>query len=112
MRLTKVDAKSYLWDIVILLGAIFLASMPVMQAQESQQRSGLPSLRVHGQATLSVEPDQAQIDIGVVTQALTAKEATDQNASRSNSLLQALNAAFPTASVKGVNFTVNPNYQY
>jgi uncharacterized protein YggE len=97
---------------LLRFAAILLAGVAVMQAQEPPQRSGLPSVRVHGQATLSVEPDQVQFDIGVVTQAPTAKAATDQNASRSNALVQELNAAFPSASIKGVNFSVNPNYQY
>jgi len=83
-----------------------------MQAQETPQRSGPASVRVHGQATLSVEPDQVQFDIGVVTQATTPKAAADQNATQSNALVQELNAAFPSASVKGINFSVNPNYQY
>jgi hypothetical protein len=69
-------------------------------------------LKVHGSATLSVEPDQAQFDIGVVTQAPTAKAAADQNASRSNALVQELHTAFPQVSIKGVNFSVNPNYEY
>ena len=94
--------------------AIFLISVTVMQAQEppTPRRSGPPSVRVHGQATLSVEPDQVQFDIGVVTQAATAKAAADQNTSQSNALVQELKTAFPSASIKGVNFSVNPNYQY
>lgn len=92
--------------------AISLACVTVMQAQETPQRSGPASVRVHGQATLSVEPDQVQFDIGVVTQATTPKAAADQNATQSNALVQELNAAFPSASVKGINFSVNPNYQY
>jgi len=94
------------------LAVIFLAGMSAMQAQELRQRSGPSSLRVHGQATLSVAPDQAQFDIGVVTQASTAKTATDQNASQSKALVQALSAALPAANIKGLNFSVNPNYEY
>jgi hypothetical protein len=86
--------------------------MSVAQAQESPARSAPASLRVHGAATISVEPDQAQFDIGVVTQASTAKAATDQNAGRSSALVRALRTAFPQVSIKGVNFSVNPNYQY
>jgi hypothetical protein len=93
------------------LTVVFLAALCAAQAQDSSP--GVPSsLRVHGSSTLSVEPDQAQFDIGVVTQAPTAKAASDQNTVRSNALVQELRTAFPQVSVKGVNFSVNPNYQY
>jgi uncharacterized protein len=99
-------------DPLLRFVAVSLACVAVMQAQEMPQRSGPASMRVHGQATLSVEPDQVQFDIGVVTQASTPKAAADQNASQSNALVQELNTAFPSASVKAINFSVNPNYQY
>lgn len=95
----------------LLLTAALVAFNLSAQAQESA-RSTPSSLKVHGSATLSVEPDQAQFDIGVVTQAPTAKAAADQNASRSNALVQELHTAFPQVSIKGVNFSVNPNYEY
>lgn len=93
------------------LTAIIVVAISVAQAQESA-KSTPSSLKVHGSATLSVEPDQAQFDIGVVTQAPTAKAAADQNASRSNALVQELRAAFPQVSIKGINYSVNPNYEY
>jgi hypothetical protein len=94
------------------IAAIILAYTTAVQAQKMPDRSAPPLLRVHGSATISVEPDQAQFDIGVVTQAATAKEATDQNTRQSNSLVRELSTAFPQASIKAVNFSVNPNYQY
>lgn len=98
-------------SLVLRVAAIFLAGTVMMQAQNPQP-GGSPSLRVHGQATLSVQPDQAQFDIGVVTQATTVKVATDQNDTRSTALIHELNAAFPSAGVKSISFSVNPNYQY
>lgn len=88
---------------------IFLAGGTMMQAQQTPHSA---SVRVHGQATISVDPDQAQFDIGVVTQATTAKAATDQNARQSDALIHELKAAFPSTTINGVNFSVNPNYQY
>ena len=82
----------------LLFIATFLSCLPVAYSQNSPQRNSPPSLRVHGSATLSVEPDQAQFDIGVVTQAATAKAATDQNTSQSSILMRALSAAFRQAS--------------
>src|SRR3984885_876602 len=91
---------------------IFLVYMAMLHGQQSLPLAERPSLRVHGQSTVSVEPDQLQFDIGVVTQANTAKEAADQNDSQSKALVQQLQMAFPAASVKSINFSVNPNYHY
>jgi len=91
---------------------LLLVYMAMLHGQQALPVAERPYLRVHGQSTVSVEPDQLQFDIGVVTQANTAKEATDQNDSQSKSLIQQLQAAFPSASVKSINFSVNPNYRY
>jgi len=95
-----------------MVGVILLVGMTAMQAQESPKRGGVATLRVHGSSTLSVAPEQAQFDIGVVTQASTAKAATDQNTKQSDALVRVLRAAFPQANVKGLNYSVNPNYEY
>jgi uncharacterized protein len=115
MRTANSDAKLTLHAIVgvfLLVGIAHLVGIAAMQAQESPQKGGVSTLRVHGSSTLSVAPEQAQFDIAVVTQASTAKAATDQNTSQSNALIRALRAAFPQANVKGLNYSVNPNYEY
>jgi uncharacterized protein len=112
MRAANVRQRGELQNTLLRFVAIFLACVAMMQAQETPRWGGPAWMRVHGQATLSVESDQAQFDIGVVTQASTPQAAADQNASQSKALVQELNAAFPSASVKAINFSVNPNYQY
>ncbi|MBV9766851.1 MAG: SIMPL domain-containing protein [Acidobacteriaceae bacterium] len=91
---------------------IFLVTLSILQAQEALSPGEVPSVRVHGEATVSAEPDQAQFDIGVVTQAATAKAATDQNSSQANALVQELRTLLPSSDIKTVNFSVNPNYRY
>ena len=71
-----------------------------------------PSVRVHGEATISVEPDRAEIDIGVVTQGATSQAASNSNAKQANTVVDQLKAAAPAATIKTVNFSVNPNYRY
>ena len=95
-----------------LLAGIGLVCSSMIQAQQTLPRSGLPSLRVHGEATVSANPDQAEVDIGVVTQAKGAQAAADQNNSRAAALVRELHAAFPGASIKSIDFSVNPNYRY
>ncbi len=89
---------------------IVLTLLSALQAQESTTER--PSIRVHGEATVSAEPDQAQFDIAVITQASTAKAATDQNATQTAALVQQLRTVLPRSDIKTVNFSVNPNYRY
>lgn len=91
---------------------MLLCGVAVMQPQEVTSTTEPPSVRVHGEATVSAEPDEAQFDIGVVTQAATAKAATDQNTSQSNALMQELRTLVSSANIKTVNFSVNPSYRY
>jgi uncharacterized protein YggE len=90
---------------------ILLISALALAGQEKPHQI-IPIVRVHGQAIVSVEPDQAQFDIGIVTQAATAKAAADQNASQTERLVRALNTEFPSAATKTINLSVNPNYRY
>ncbi len=90
----------------------FLVALAAVPAQEMNSALGPPSIRVHGEATVSAEPDQAQFDLGVVTQAANAKAATDQNGTQTNALVQQLRTLLPRSDIKTVNFSVNPNYRY
>jgi uncharacterized protein YggE len=82
-----------------------------LRAQEPM-RDAIPSILVHGEATVSADPDEANIDIGIVSQASTSQAAADVNAKQANIVMQALRALLPAANVKTVNFAVNPNYRY
>jgi uncharacterized protein YggE len=97
---------------LLQLAAILLSGATGMHAQQPSQPTPLTSIRVHGQATISVVPDQAQFDIGVVTQATTPKAATDLNTKQSDALIHELKVALPSATINGINFSVNPNYLY
>lgn len=100
--------------------SLFLAAVPLAgwttlvlgAAAQQSTANGPPYVRVHGESTVSVEPDQAQIDVGVITQGATAQAASDANAKQANAVVDQLKAAAPQASVKTVNFSVNPNYHY
>ena len=109
---SKWDAKLGSCGAAGRIAFILLTATSLVQAQQLPQKGVLSSLRVHGSATISVMPDQAQFDIGIVTQGSSAKAATDENTRQSDALVRELSAAFPKASIKGINFSVNPNYQY
>ncbi len=91
---------------------LLLICFPLLHAQDTEGGLARPSMRVHGEATISVEPDQAEVDIGVVTQAQTAQAATAQNSAKTNAVLEKLRAVAPSANIKTENFSVNPNFRY
>jgi uncharacterized protein len=64
-----------------------------MQVNAEQSASPLSSIRVTSQATVSANPDRAQIDIGVETRAVQSQAAAAQNATRLNTTLAALGNA-------------------
>jgi len=62
---------------------IMLAIFPSLaSAQQTDKRPRPPSVTANGEAVITVEPDQAKIDIGVVTQARNAPEAAKGDAEK------------------------------
>jgi uncharacterized protein YggE len=96
----------------ILLSVIAL-SQSAASAQESPNRVGPPSVRATAEATVVAKPDQAQIDIGVVTQAANAKAAADENARKLDLVIAALRKLLgQDADIKTISYALNPNYTY
>lgn len=95
-----------------LLVALAAISVNVL-AQETSSKDMRPSIRVTGEATIKVSPDQAQIDIGVVTQAQNAQAAASQNAQKLDVTIAALRKALGSdAEIKTISYSVSPNYRY
>jgi uncharacterized protein YggE len=65
------------FPVLLILG---LFALPAAEAQQRDNRPRPPSITVNGDATIMAEPDQAQIDIGVVTQARNAPDASKEPA--------------------------------
>lgn len=82
-------------------------------AQEPVERLTPPSIRVSGEATVTAQPDQARIDIGVTTQAQTAQTAAANNAQRLETVLAELRRALGSgAEIKTAGYSLNPEYRY
>ncbi len=61
---------------------------------------------------MSTEPDQAKIEVGVVTKASTASEAAAQNATRVDAVLSQLRQVLgQSAEIKTTNYSLNPEYR-
>src|SRR5262245_20011777 len=78
----------------------------------SQPGEPSPSIRVTGRSTLNVQPEQASVDVGVVTEATDAKDAARLNSEKLDSVLKALRSAIPGAKLETISYSLNPVYQY
>jgi uncharacterized protein YggE len=102
----------------IIDGSLILVAVAIMlsgsvMAQDTPDKNPRPSIRVMGEATITAKPDQAQIDIGVVTQAQNAQEAASQNAQKVDAVITALRTAMGAgADIKTVSYSLSPNYRY
>ena len=70
-----------------------VAAVPLLAAPALAQTVPPPAISVTGEATVSVPPDQAQIDGGVTSDAKTAREASDANNAAMGKVLLALKGA-------------------
>jgi uncharacterized protein len=97
-----------------LLILLTLATVKVeASAQDGADRNPRPSIRVTADATITAKPDQAQIEIGVVTQAQNAQEAASQNAEKVDAVISALRRSLGAgADIKTISYSLNPNYRY
>jgi uncharacterized protein YggE len=76
-------------------------------------QTAVPSVQANGTATLTAKPDQAQLDVGVVTDGATAQDASQQNASLTNTVQAALSKVVGSAgTMQTVNYSVTPRYSY
>jgi uncharacterized protein len=73
--------------------ALFMATTTLLAAPALAQTMPPPAISVTGEATVSVPPDQAQIDGGVTSDAKTAREASDANNAAMGKVLLALKGA-------------------
>jgi uncharacterized protein len=72
-----------------------------------------PYVQATGEATVSAKPDQALIEIGVVTQGSTAIAAAAQNAKQTDAVLADLRKLLGGSNqLKTTSYSVRPNYQY
>jgi uncharacterized protein YggE len=98
------------------LALLILAVMAVHTdafAQDSSDKIVRSTIRVTGEATVTAKPDQAEINIGVVTQAATGQAAATQNAQKQDAILAELRKVLgPAAEIKTISYSLSPNYRY
>src|SRR5271157_3150317 len=86
---------------------VFLAVAAVSPAQTNAPGT----VQATGTVTLSVNPNQAQLDVSVITQGTTAQQAAQQNATQTTAVINALNQVLRlTGTIQTVNYSVYPRY--
>lgn len=100
-----------IWNMAVGLGIIAIPLATAL-AQAPETRAPRPaSIRAVGEATVTATPDQAEMNIAVVTQADSGDGAAAQNARKADAVIAAVRAAAgPGAEVKTVGYTIVPNY--
>jgi uncharacterized protein YggE len=69
------------------------------------------SIQASGSATRNVQPDMAQLNIGVVTQAATAAAAADQNATTTDAVIKSLQGVLATTgTIETLYYTISPRH--
>jgi uncharacterized protein YggE len=95
--------------VVILIGPSLISQTAAQTVPALLTPS--PTVQANGSATITVKPDQAQLDVGVVTNGATAQDASQQNASLSNTVQAALKQVLGAAgTLQTVNYSVYPRY--
>jgi uncharacterized protein YggE len=80
-------------------------------AQESKSMPRLITLNGHGE--VKAKPDMAVVNVGVMTQAQTAREALNQNTATMEKIFASLKAAgIEPKDIQTSNFMINPRYDY
>ena len=93
----------------------FLIALLLLTVSAAAQDTGKlpPSIQTSGESIITVKPDRAQIDIGVVTQADTSQAAAAKNASQLEAVLAQLRRLLGTgADIKTISYSLSPNYRY
>jgi uncharacterized protein YggE len=92
---------------------VMLLSTSIVYSQPDETRMRAPSVTANGEAVIMAEPDQAQIDIGVLTQARNAPDAAKENAEKLSRVLTQIKKILGKGDeVKTTGYALNPNYRY
>src|ERR1043166_498255 len=82
-------------------------------AQVAEKSPSPPSVTANGEAVINTEPDQAEMDIGVVTQARNAPDAARENAEKLSRVMGQLKKILgPGDELKTASYSLTPNYRY
>jgi len=103
------EVNMFDWKIVLL----FLVLPMFLSAQEMKKSSEKSTIQVDGEAVLQVNPDRAEINLGVVTQSPDAKTAATTNAAKLDRVMKELRSSVhQNLPIKTIGYSLSPNYVY
>ncbi|HEY5648942.1 MAG TPA: SIMPL domain-containing protein [Nitrospiria bacterium] len=95
----------------MLLAASALLPGPVL-GDEGSEKQGPPVIRVQGEATVSVVPDQVSMEVGIINEAKTAEAAAARNAKNMKGLIKNLKDILGSrGEIKTSAYSVRPVYK-
>jgi uncharacterized protein YggE len=98
------------WFAVIYL---LILSPAAALAQHNGKNQGPPSVTAVAEAVIHAEPNQAEIDLGVVTQARSAPQAGKENAEKLARVMAELKKLLGKGDeLKTASYSLQPNYRY
>jgi uncharacterized protein len=98
--------------IIAAVIVLFFPAFAQAQPMQLEVTPRVPSITVSAEALVSVEPDQAEIDIGVVAEAKTAAQAAKDNATKLAAVVAEIKKLLKTGDqTKTVGYSVTPNYR-
>ncbi|HEY2989712.1 MAG TPA: SIMPL domain-containing protein, partial [Candidatus Binatia bacterium] len=98
--------------------ALLINLAPVTHAQEyhpqaHHPQSAVPSVTVTGEGLVAVEPDLAEIEIGVVTEAKVAPQASKENAAKLAKVIAEVKKLLGSGDeIKTIGYSLSPSYRY
>jgi hypothetical protein len=88
-----------------------LAACLAAAAIASAQTSAAGTVQATGNVTLSVNPDQVQLDVSVITEGSTAQQTAQLNATQTTAVINALKQVLGSSgSLQTINYSVYPRY--
>ena len=97
--------------LVVLAGLVGLLYARPVTAQTSTGVPGMRQVSVVGHGEVKGAPDTATVQIGVETEAATAKDALAQNSAQAQAVQEKLrNLGVDAKDIQTSNFTINPTY--
>ena len=93
------------------MGRSLISCILLLPALLFAQTPAAGTIQANGTATIRMNPDQAQLNVSVVTQGATADEAGQLNATLANTVINALKSVLgTTGTIQTVSYSVYPRY--
>ena len=98
---------------ILILASVLLLWPTMGYAQPAEKKPGPPAVTASGEAVITAEPDQAEIDMGVVTQSRSAPEAARENADKLTRVMAEVKKLLGSGDeIKTASYSLTPNYRY